>query len=455
MFTLLFTTLLAQAAPGVAHQGRLLDVTGTPVENPATAVTFLLFEQVSGGTPVWSETDTVSVRGGYYSTLLGDMVDLADLDWNGTAYWLGISLDGGVTELGPRTVVGAVPFSLAGGGRAQSLPDDACDGTRGSQGLTRISASDDYQVCALSGSWVTLASVGDELYPFSSHEFTPCDAPAIHGVRFGPNHVDCTQAYSTTWDEDPDFFSMDWQGIQLWTVPATGTYRIRACGGSGGESWEYGSTYPGRAACMQGDFSLAQGDVLQIAVGQAGERKRYTGGGGGGSFVISEDGTPLIIAGGGAGASRNYDERSVRTDATTQPSGRSALQATGGSQGAGGDAATWSNRSGAGGGLRTSGGDGATTSTGGRGFDQRAQGGDCGDCTNAGMGGFGGGGGSYHAEASGGGGGYGGGGGGANFSGSGGGQWSGGGGGSYNTGSNRSDGLSTQTGDGVVQITRL
>ena len=50
------------------------------------------------------------------------------------------------------------------------------------------------------------------------------------------------------------------------TVPANGTYTIEVWGARGGAS---GSNY-GKGARMKGDFTLSQGDVLKIVVGQMG-----------------------------------------------------------------------------------------------------------------------------------------------------------------------------------------
>ena len=93
-------------------------------------------------------------------------------------------------------------------------------------------------------------------------------------------------------------------GIQQWTVPYTGKYRIEAVGAAGG----YGRSsnngqFRGRGARMIGTFSLARGEIVRILVGQEGgiNRADYAAGGGGGTFVVRGSNTPLIVAGGGGG----------------------------------------------------------------------------------------------------------------------------------------------------------
>ena len=93
-------------------------------------------------------------------------------------------------------------------------------------------------------------------------------------------------------------------GIQLWTVPYTGDYKIEAVGAAGGYyAYLTSAQYRGRGTIMTGTFKLNKGDVIKILVGQeGGNGQGHDGsGGGGGTFVVKEEGTLLIIAGGGGG----------------------------------------------------------------------------------------------------------------------------------------------------------
>ena len=124
-------------------------------------------------------------------------------------------------------------------------------------------------------------------------------------------------------------------GIQLWTVPKTGSYRIEAVGASGGyEIRTKSRPYRGRGARMIGTFDLNRGDVIKILIGQEGgiNPRAISSAGGGGTFVVANDNTPLIIAGGGAGierATQRYDS----ADASASTSGNAGH---GGKQWAGG-----------------------------------------------------------------------------------------------------------------------
>jgi hypothetical protein len=281
-----------------------------------------------------------------------------------------------------------------------------------------------------------------ELFEFDDHTFTSCGASG----RDGPTLSACRSSYETDWDSDSDYFDMDTQGIQLFTVPEDGEYEIIAVGAGAGLNSSY-SSYPGRGVRETGTFSLDKGDQLQILVGQQGQSVSAHAGAGGGSFVVESDNTALIVAGGGGSPCRGDYHLSTQ-DATSSSSGVSST-CSGGSGGDGGSSCNGSYGSG-GGGLTGDGGDGPGASSGGKSFIAGGRGGQC-DATcgsNAGAGGFGGGGGTYHDIYGGGGGGYSGGGGGDYCSG-------GGGGGSYNVGSDTDSDDGYNSGGGWVSIERL
>ena len=105
------------------------------------------------------------------------------------------------------------------------------------------------------------------------------------------------------------------KGIQIWTVPVTGTYVIEASGASGANGTDAASlllwNLGGLGAKITGTFQLAQGTQLKVLVGQEGgtiaEFPDRPGGWGGESFVTLMDDSPLIIAGGGGGGGAARD----------------------------------------------------------------------------------------------------------------------------------------------------
>ena len=228
------------------------------------------------------------------------------------------------------------------------------------------------------------------------------------------------------------------QGIQEWTVPATATYTIEAWGAEGGGG------IGGKGARMKGDFDLTQGWVLKIVVGQMGTEETYNGsvgnagGGGGGSFVIK---TPynttasiLVIAGGGGGSGSHYAGYggiTSETDSNTGSAGNGGTPGSNGNSGAGfsGNGVLGGHRG------QTISYSFVNSAVGGVGYSGGGQG----------YGGFGGGAGDAYADG-GGGGGYSGGNGSANLRG-------GYGAGSYNAGANQDNTADTRESHGQVIIT--
>ena len=125
-------------------------------------------------------------------------------------------------------------------------------------------------------------------------------------------------------------------GIQQWTVPQDGIYTIDAYGAQGGYS-SYNGYEGGEGARMRGDFTLAEGTILKILVGQEGEDQYYDCGGGGGTFVTTATNTPLVIAAGGGGASASGFNGSGTDYGHTDENGSSTSWASGGVNGGGGE----------------------------------------------------------------------------------------------------------------------
>ena len=101
----------ARGAPPAtfATQGYLTSSTGTPVTGPLV-MTFDLYAAESGGTALWSETQSVAVKNGQYSAALGNTTPLSSLTFDQT-YWLGVRV-GTDGEMLPRQALASVPYSM-------------------------------------------------------------------------------------------------------------------------------------------------------------------------------------------------------------------------------------------------------------------------------------------------------------------------------------------------------
>ena len=263
--------------------------------------------------------------------------------------------------------------------------------------------------------------------------------------RFGPTQAQINTSYAGTSLEGSVTINSTHQGIQEWTVPTSGTYRIEVFGAAGGTNTLNLNNSPGRGAVMKGNFTLTSNDLIKILVGQKGEDASGTAGSGGGTFVTESNNNPLIIAGGGSGGHRDKSLNLQHGVITTSGVSSLASGGTGGTNGEGGNAS----------GTGSGGGAGLTGNPTGTGwnngtiptavsFVNGGTGG--GNASGGGNGGFGGGAGSHNSSEAGGAGGYSGGGTGSN-------PEPGGGGGSYNSGSNQDNEAGVSEGHGKVIIT--
>jgi len=272
--------------------------------------------------------------------------------------------------------------------------------------------------------------------------FTTCGASG----PIGPDQAACDTAYAST---PLNGAVTVVGGIQQWTVPTTGTYRIHAIGAQGSAA---DATYQGgHGAEITGDFDLTAGTVLQIVVGQlgVGAGSGSNGGGGGGSFVVDMSDTPMIVAGGGGGTREDVLQNGC--DASVSEYGiigsgssqTSTCAVKAGDLGLGGivSDSSWGS-----GGAGFNGDGQADSGSGGDGGSSWANGMIGGEATSCGTlahGGFGGGGSGNGCYGGGGGGGY---------SGGDGGRVAGGGG-SYNLGANPAAAVTAAAGAGSVEIT--
>lgn len=118
---------LAQVPQTVGYQGRLLGPSG-PVNGVADIV-FAVYDTSKGGSPIWTEPQSLAITDGYYTTALGSSQAFpSSLFSGGTQRFLSISVAG--EELSPRQQINAVPYALkAASAPVATGPGLAGDGT--------------------------------------------------------------------------------------------------------------------------------------------------------------------------------------------------------------------------------------------------------------------------------------------------------------------------------------
>lgn len=203
--------------------------------------------------------------------------------------------------------------------------------------MTIIVGDSNNSLTVTSGGQLRKGNDSNALYNFNFWTFTPAGVTG----RNGPTLAQCQSAYSaSTFASNTSWFNVV-SGIQKWTVPKTGVYRIQAAGAPGGKASDSyaGSTSQGlggNGIIISANFYLVVGDILYILVGQHGGDTPTVGttgileggtgmnsdtdaGGGGATYVAKQVASstqsqyyltpassyviPVIVAGGGGGGS--------------------------------------------------------------------------------------------------------------------------------------------------------
>jgi hypothetical protein len=93
----------------LSYQGRLTDSLGVPVADTLYAIRFMLYAQLTGGSPFWQEDQQVRTEQGLFSVLLGSVTPIGSVPDAGAAY-LGMTVAGG-SELVPRLRIASAAYT--------------------------------------------------------------------------------------------------------------------------------------------------------------------------------------------------------------------------------------------------------------------------------------------------------------------------------------------------------
>jgi hypothetical protein len=132
----------------MSYQGLLKDSSGLIIPDGTYSLTFRLYGQASGGAPLWNETQSLPVRDGVFSAVLGAVTPLT-LAFDAT-YWISLQVSGN-PEL-PRVVLSSAPYALRAG-VAESLVGGSGDITAvyADNGLTGGATSGDAHLAVGAG----------------------------------------------------------------------------------------------------------------------------------------------------------------------------------------------------------------------------------------------------------------------------------------------------------------
>ena len=115
VITVMLGNIIVGADPPsvMSYQGRLTDSGGNPL-NGQFQLHFSLYTQASGGSSIWTETQTVDVTQGDFNVLLGSVSPLDNSYFETSPLYLGTAVAGD-PELTPRDQIGAVGYSYRTG----------------------------------------------------------------------------------------------------------------------------------------------------------------------------------------------------------------------------------------------------------------------------------------------------------------------------------------------------
>ena len=166
MKTMMLRTLLAVAAllgaaqaATLTYQGLATDAKGNPKADAAYPVGFAIYSASTGGSAMWSESQSVSTRKGLFTTELGSVTGIPDSLFDGSALYLGVAFDGSA-EGGVRQKLGRVPFANRARSSDTSRASRISDSAKSVAGLKDSVLSLRSALAAQSASIVAKDSVG-------------------------------------------------------------------------------------------------------------------------------------------------------------------------------------------------------------------------------------------------------------------------------------------------------
>ena len=156
----------AQIPRTMSYQGIANDQTGNPLSDGSHNVTFSIYTTASGGSPVYSETQSVITRNGLFSARIGASIPLPTSIGFDRQYWLGIAIDGGA-EFAPRTSLTSAPYALNATHATNAdhaLRADSADAlSAGAIGFVRSLNSRTGHVRLVEGLGIHLETLGDSI----------------------------------------------------------------------------------------------------------------------------------------------------------------------------------------------------------------------------------------------------------------------------------------------------
>jgi hypothetical protein len=234
---------VAAAAPVTfQHQGRALDALAQPI-NGSVTLHLALYGAPTGGTALWSETQSVVASDGYYGLQVGSVTTLSSDLFDGAARYLGVAVDPetvATTRFPVLSVPYAVHASSVDGDVRVGASSDACGPTN--RGALKYDAG--LWLCG-EGGWLVVAGL------FSATGGTEST------ITVGPT----TYRVHT-------FTSSGVFEVATGSPSRTVELLVVAGGGGGGPGYQAGGG--GAGGVLPASFTVAAGQSYVVTVGQGG-----------------------------------------------------------------------------------------------------------------------------------------------------------------------------------------
>jgi len=106
---------VALAVPNlINYQGRLTDNAGNPT-NGTVQIVFSIYSAVTGGTALWTETQSVTATNGIYNVMLGSITSIPSDLFDEDSRYLGVKI-GADSECTPRQQIASVAYAITAKG---------------------------------------------------------------------------------------------------------------------------------------------------------------------------------------------------------------------------------------------------------------------------------------------------------------------------------------------------
>ena len=146
LILLVLTDTRAQTPRSLSYQGVLTDTSGNPKPDASYTLTFRLYLSLTGGSPVWTETQSLQTKRGLFAASLGSVTQFPPSLNFSVQYWMSIQV-GSEAEMSPRILLHAVGHSLS----AAKADTARIAGTVPNGSITRPKIADDQVVTSLNG----------------------------------------------------------------------------------------------------------------------------------------------------------------------------------------------------------------------------------------------------------------------------------------------------------------